>query len=67
MTKYFAIAIFSILLMKKHLTLTSAGKKIIPLLLVISVSMLFITSLWFNAADKDTIVRQRVLWHDVKS
>ncbi|MUK87519.1 hypothetical protein GMD78_03775 [Ornithinibacillus sp. L9] len=66
-TKYFAIAIVLLLLFKKYVRLTPVGRKLIPIFLVLSIVMILITSLWFQAANEEKIVRNRIVWHDVKS
>lgn len=66
-TKYFAIALFLTFLFRRFSTLTSAGKKFVPVILILSVAGLLTTSLWFNAVDEEKIVRYRILVPIVKT
>ncbi|WP_062108830.1 hypothetical protein [Bacillus niameyensis] len=66
-TKYFAVAIMLIILFIRYIPLAPAGKKLLPLFLVLSIAGFFITSLWFNAVNEEKIVKFRVVWGSSKS
>ncbi|RKQ28559.1 hypothetical protein [Oceanobacillus halophilus] len=63
-TKYLAVAIILLFAFKKYVPLADAGKKIIPVLLILSVVMFVISSLWFHAVDEEKIVKHRVFLHN---
>lgn len=65
--KYFAVAFILIWVFKKYVTLAPAGKLIIPILLILTSAMFFISSLWFQAVNEEEIVKHRVFLHTVKT
>ena len=62
LTKYFTVAIVLIYLFRRYSTLTAAGEKLMSLFLIISISGLLITSLWFNAVHEDKFIKYRIAW-----
>ncbi|UOE94426.1 hypothetical protein [Alkalihalobacillus sp. LMS39] len=67
LTKYFVLAVVLLYLFIKYVTLTRAGKIIIPIWLVLSIIMVTTTSLWFHGANEDHIMKHRIIFHQVKS
>lgn len=59
-TKYFVVSTILIALIRKHATLTEFGRVFTIVGLVISLSMIPITSLWFNAVNEEYITKFRV-------
>ncbi len=45
------------------MTLTTISKKVIPILLTLSIVLLVISSLWFSAVNEEEIVKHRVFLH----
>ena len=66
-TKYLAVAFLLIMLFKKHAQLAPLGKRIVPILLTLSVAIFLIASLWYNAVNEEKIVKHRVFLHNVKT
>ena len=63
--KYLGVAFVLVVLLKKYATLTEAGK-IFSLISFVVIVLAFLTaSLWFNAVNEETIVKQRVFSQDV--
>lgn len=62
LTKYFAVAILLALIGFRHIELTKAGKNFLSVILIGSILGLFVTPLWFNAADEENIVKFRVFF-----
>ncbi|MFD2629507.1 hypothetical protein [Oceanobacillus kapialis] len=62
-TKYLAVVTILLVLFKKYVTLTTISKKVIPILLTLSIVLLVISSLWFSAVSKEEIVKHRVFLH----
>lgn len=62
LTKYFAMAGLIFFFLYRYATLTPQGKKILPLLLAISIGGVLVSSLWINGAGEENISRFRVVW-----
>lgn len=62
LAKYFAVAMVVFMMINRLFTLTKAGKIIIPLLMIISIAGLLVSSLWFNAANEEQITKFRVIY-----
>ena len=67
LTKYFATAAVLILVFKHYVTLASAGEKLIPIIFIISITGILITSLWFNAVNEEKLVKYRIVWTSVNT
>lgn len=66
LAKFFVAFIIVLLFIKRHAELTRAGEIFIPVALIISLIMILLSTLWFQAADEERIVVHRAGWHQVK-
>lgn len=64
-SKYLGVAFVLVVLLKKFVTLTEAGKVLSSTAFVVIVLVFLTASLWFNAVSEEKIVKQRVLSQDV--
>ncbi|MDL4838928.1 hypothetical protein [Aquibacillus rhizosphaerae] len=66
-TKYFGVGTILFILILIFWKLTSFGKKVLPILIVTLMFGFLFTSVYFNAADEEHIVQQRIWKRDVKT
>ncbi|MBU9723530.1 MULTISPECIES: hypothetical protein [Bacillaceae] len=67
LTKYFAIAMLLLIILRKYAILTPAGNILTFTGLVISITMLVTTSLWSHGANQEQIMRHRIILHQTIS
>lgn len=65
LTKYFIMATVILLTVMRYMSLAPAGKKILPIFLVISVTGIIVSSLCFNAVSEEKLLKYRVIWRTV--
>ncbi len=54
-----------IITVNHFLSLAPAGRKVLPILLVISVLGIIVTSLWFNVVSEEKLIKHRVIWRTI--
>jgi hypothetical protein len=64
--KYFAIAIFVLVMIYVVFDITPAGKKVIPAFVLVLTLALLVTGVYFNATNEQQIVQQRLWKKDMK-
>lgn len=65
--KYYVLAACIFFIIKRYYTLTSWGKKIIPILIILSFAGILFVSLFFTAVDEEKVVKQRFFYRSTKT